>query len=458
VEERAVTSPISFSGLASGLDTASIVKQLVSVESQPITRMQKQQTDIDAKSKKLTTLQGNLDDLRNAALGLDTRSEALPTQATSSNSAVVSATATGGASLGSYQLKVTQLASAARVYSNSFSASDVAGLFGTGTMSMAIGGQNYPITLDGTDTLASVVSKIQASGAPVSAGLLFDGTGYRLAISGNASGAANALTIDEGGLTLGVSNPANVASKGLDAKFDIDGIHVTRSSNVVADALTGVTLQLKGLSATGATEHVDVGNDPSALVANVKKLVDAYNKVNTFISGEEDWSGQAKDATSLNGDSTLRSVQGQLHSAILSPIAGTAGKYTTLASLGISMQKDGSLALDESKLQTALGADPEAVATVLGHKGTGAMTVIAQAADYFSDTSTGVLTQRLASMTKQRRALDDSIAQMQTRIDQYQTLLQAQFATLETTMSALKSQGDQLTAAMTAMSNANNGK
>ncbi len=445
------TSPISFSGLASGLDTTSIIKQLVAVESQPITDMQNQQSDIDAKSAKITTLQSNLDDLRNAALALDTRAEALPTQATTSNSAVVSATATGGAALGSYNIQVTQLATAARVYSNSVSDPDTAGLFGTGTMAMTIGGSTYNVDVTATDTLNSVLGKIQSSGAPVSAGLLYDGTGYRLAVSGHATGAANALTIDEGSLTLGLSDPANVASTGRDAKFSIDGIQVSRSTNVVADAISGITLQLHGLTATGVSEHVDIATDTSTLAGNVQKLVDAYNKVNTFISGEEDWSGQAKDATSLNGDSTLRSVQSQLHTALLSPVAGTTGKYTTLASLGISIQKDGSLSLDQAKLATALGDDPEGVAKVLGQDGTGAMTMIANAADYFSDTSTGLLKQRLDSMTKQRRALDDQIAQMQTRIDQYQTLLQNQFANLETTMSALKNQGDQLTAALAAM-------
>lgn len=452
------TGGISFSGLASGLDTASIVKQLVQVESQPIVRLQKQQSDIDAKSKKLTTLQTSLDDLRNAALALDTRNEALPTQATSTNPSVVGASATGGASLGSYQIKVDQLATAARVYSSSFSGPDTAALFGTGTMSMSIGGSSYDIAVDASDTLDSLVSKIQASGAPVSAGLLYDGTGYRLAISGRATGAANALTITEGGLTLGVSNPANVASTAQDARFEIDGITVTRSTNVVADAIRGVTLQLHGATAPGAIDHVEVGTDTSALATNVKKLVDAYNKVNTFIAGEEDWSGSAKDATSLNGDSTLRSVQSRLHSAILAPVAGLTGKYTTLASLGISVQKDGSLSLDQAKLETALGDSPEAVAAVLGQDGTGAMTVIAHAADYFSDTTNGLLTQRLTSMSKARRALDDQVTQMQARIDQYQTLLQNQFATLERTMSSLKSQGDQLTAALASLSNANNNK
>jgi flagellar hook-associated protein 2 len=325
-------------------------------------------------------------------------------------------------------------------------------------MSLHVGTSTYDVVVAASDTLDSVMTKIQASGAPVSAGLLFDGTGYRLALSGQATGSANALTIDEGGLTLGLSAPANVASQALDAQFRIDGIPVTRPTNVVADAIRGVTLELKGQSAVGSTTHVDVGNDPSALTDSMKKLVDAFNKVNTFVAGEEAWTGTAKNAASLNGDSTLRSVQARLRSALLSPVAGTTGKYTTLASLGVSMQRDGSLSLDAAKLATAVGNDPEGVAAVLGHSGTGAMTMVAEAADYFTDASNGVITKRLTSMTKERRGIDDRIASMQARIDQYQTLLQSQFATLESTMSRLKNQGDQMTAALTALSNANSNK
>ncbi len=454
----ASTSGITFSGLASGLDTASIIKQLVQVESLPITRMQNQQSDLDAKSKKLTTLQSKLDDLRNASLALDTRTEALPTKASSSNSSVFSATATGGASLGTYRVHVDRLASAARVYSNAFTDPEASGVFGTGTLTLTVGTSSYDVDVTSTDTLDSVMTKINASGAPLTAGMLYDGSGWRLAVSGQGTGSANALTISEGGLTLGLSSPANVAAEAQDAQFQIDGHTLTRSTNVVADAIKGVTIELTGASAGATEDRITIASDPTALEGAVQKLVDAYNAVNAFVASEESWTGSAKDPTSLNGDATLRSVQARLRSAFLSPVVGTSGKYTTLASLGISTQKDGSLTLDKAKLTTALGNAPDAVAAVLGRDGTGAMTMIAQAADVFTSSSTGEITQRLTSMSKQRRQIDDRIAQMQARIDQYQTLLTSQFATLETTMSALKSQGDQITAALDALSASSSSK
>jgi flagellar hook-associated protein 2 len=449
---------ITFSGLASGLDTSSIVSQLVKVESLPIQRLQSQQSTIDSKGRRLTTLQSNLDSLRNAALALNTRATALPTSISSTDESVVKATSTGAASLGSYQVQVDRLASSARVYSNSFASADTAGLFGTGTMSMAIGGRSYAIAVTASDTLSSVVSKINAAGAPVTAGTIYDGTGWRLAISGSSTGSANALTIDEGGLTLGVSSPGNVASQAQDAQFRVDGIAMTRQTNVVSDVVSGVTLQLRSVSPTGTVQHVEVGNDPDALGSKLQTMVDAFNKVNTFISAEEEWTGNQKDAGSLNGDFMLNTVQQRLRTAILSPVAGTSGKYTTLASIGVSLQKDGSLSLDQAKLGTALSQNPNAVATILGQTDTGAMTLVANAADYFTDSTNGVITQRLTSMSKERRRLDDQISSMQARIDKYQATLEAQFATLEKTMSALKSQGDQLTAALNSLNPSSNNK
>lgn len=442
---------ISFNGLATGLDTSALITQLVKAESAPIERITSKQVLLDAKSRKLTSLRTKLDDVRNAALALDSRAEALPTSVTSSDESVVKARGSGGSTLGRFDLTVERLATSARVYSSSFVTRDAPGSFGTGTLTLDIGGSSYAIDVDASDTLDSVTSKIQASGAPVTTGILFDGTGYRLQVSGRATGAANALTIDEGGLTLGLSQPANMVAQATDARLRIDGFLITRGTNTVSDAIPGVTLELKGTSAVGTTQSIEVGHDTDALAAGLSKLVDAYNAVNTFIAAEVSWSGSSKPADSLSGDATVRSIQARLRTALLSPVAGTTGAFTTLASLGVSIQRTGALSLDKAKLTAALGSDPEAVARVLGSSGSGAMTIVAQEADYFSSSTTGVLTQRLTSMSRERKSLDDRITQMQARLDKYEAQLRQTYATLEQTVSGLQNQGSQLSAAMNAL-------
>ena len=440
---------INFNGLATGLDTGALITQLVRAESAPIERLTTKQVQIDAKSKRLTSLRSKLDDLRNASLALDSRPEALPSSATSSDESVVKARASGASTLGRFDVNVERLATAARVYSGPSATRDTPGAFGTGTLTLNIGGSSTAISVDSTDTLDSISAKILASGAPVTTGILFDGTSYHLQVSARETGAANALTITEGGLTLGLSDPLNVVSRGEDARVRIDGFLVTRGTNTITDALPGVTLDLKATSPLGTTQSIQVAHDKDALATGLQKLVDAYNSVNTFITAEvSTTSGSPKPRDSLSGDSTVRSIQSRLRGALVAPVAGTSGAFTTLASLGISVQRDGSLQLDKAKLGAALGTDPEAVAKVLGTAGSGAMTIVAQQADYFSSATTGVLTQRLSSMGRERKSIDVQIEGMQARLDKYEATLRSTYAKLEQTVSGLQSQSSQITAAL----------
>ncbi|MBX7191908.1 MAG: flagellar filament capping protein FliD [Sandaracinaceae bacterium] len=443
---------VSFSGLATGLDTSTIISQLVKAESAPIDRLTAKQTVIDAKSKKLTTLRTKLDDLRNAALALDTRKEALPVAVSSSNTSRVTATVTGGTSPTSFEIEVQSLAKGSRTYSNSFASSGASGLFGTGSLEITTSSGTTSIAVDGSDSLTSVQRKIEALGLPLTTSILNDGAGYRLQIAGTGVGTANAVTVNEVGLTLGLNEPGNVKSVASDARFLLDGIPMTRGSNTVENAFPGVTLELESESPTGEKTTIGVTRDSATLTAAVKKMVDAFNAVNTFVQGESSWTGNQKPLDSLSGDSTLRSVQSRLRNALIAPVSGATGAHTTVASLGISLQRDGSLQLDSAKLAAALASDPEGVATVLGQDGTGAMALLAEQADYFTDSSTGAITSRLTSMKNERRRIDDQITNMQARIDKYQAQLVKQYATLEQTISGLQNQGSALTAALSSLS------
>jgi len=439
---------ISFSGLATGLDTTKLISQLVKAEGAPIDRLKSKQSLIDARSRKVTTLRMRLDDLRNAALALDSRREALPATLTSSNAARVRGTVAGGSPPARFDLEVLSLAKGARMYSSSFASSSAAGLFGTGQLEITTSAGTSTVSVDGSDTLETVRQKIQDLNLPLTASVLNDGAGFRLQLSGSGVGAANAVTVNEVGTSLGLALPANIVSAASDASFRIDGITMTRGSNTVADAFPGVTLELLSASPGGERTSVEVGSDPAALEAALKKVVDAYNSVNSFIQGESTWTGQQKPADSLSGDSMLRSVQSKLRGVVSAPVAGVSGTNTTLASLGVSLRRDGSLALESSKLRSALASNPEGVAQVLGTAGTGAMALLAEEADYFTDGSDGVLTRRLDSMGSERRSIDERISRMQARLDKYESQLTQQYAKLEQVVSGLQGQGQRLSAAL----------
>lgn len=443
---------ITFSGLASGLDTSAIVDQLVQLARAPITRLQQKKSTLDGRVKRLGTLSTKLGDLQKAAQALSTKEKATPATAKSSDEGVLTVRGTSAASIGRYGVEVVSLASADRYYADSFAARDQTGLFGSGTLSLTVGtAASVDIAVDAGDTLDSLATKINASGTGVTASILNTGSGYRLQIAGSQTGTANALTITELGTSLGFGNTGNHVATASDAVVKVDGFTVTRSTNTIEGALPGVTLDLKKTSTVGSPITVEVARDQASLTDKLKAFVTSWNAVSSTIDGESSapvgTAGTTKSADTLSGDASVRTIQGRLRSLVTSVVPGISGRYTTLGAIGMAVQRGGTLALDETKLAAALQADPDAVMKVLG--GTdGLMAKFDTEIDAWTDPSTGMIDARTDTVRSQQRQIDDQIASLELRLDSYETNLRRQFTALESTMSGLQNQGSQLTAAM----------
>ncbi|MEO0323251.1 MAG: flagellar filament capping protein FliD [Myxococcota bacterium] len=451
-----MTTPLtSFSGLATGLDTEAIVSSLVAVESLPIRRLEQQQADNSSIRFRLDTIRGRLDSLKSALEGLDTRSEVLATGTTSSDDSVLTVSATGGASLGTYDVSVANLATAERTYSNTFGDIDGTGLFGTGTLTLQVGsGDPVDVTVDGSTSLNNLATAINDADAGVSAAVIFDGTNYRLQVAGEATGLENAITFTEsGGLSLGLDDPANEVVPADDARFTIDTLTMTRPTNQVVSAIPGVSLDLQNTGS--ATVRVD--RDPQALLGKVQDFVDAYNATTNGINAEFVFTGAARTGDSLNGDSTLRGLQSQLAFDAVQPFSGiAAGDFSTLAELGISTTQTGALELDESVFTSALESNPEALVTLFtGDEDAGIDGIVARFTrnvDLYTDVDTGLLTTRIDALEEENRDIDDRIRSKQDRVDQFETNLRRQYVNLETTVAGLQAQGDQLLSILSGLS------
>ncbi len=438
----------SFSGLASGLDTASIVDSLVKIEQIPIRRLQRKQDDLGSISSRLGTLKTRMTTLGDKARALSDAAGVLTSTAASSSTAVT-ATAAGGASLGSYGIDVSALATAERTYSDAFSDSATAGLFGTGTLDIQVGAAAaVSVTVTAADTLTTVVDKINSSGADVTAGIVFDGTNYRLQVSGNKTGAANAVTFTETGTTLGLDNPANEKVAAADAVFSVDGIAMTRATNSFSDAIPGVTLDLVGTTTVGTPATVTVSRDAGAFADKLQEFVDAYNTTTNGINVEFAFLGATKTGASLSGDSMLRRVQSELSSNVSSPVPGVTGNFTMLAQMGVNLTRTGGLEMDRQAVIDAVNSDGASVSALfLGDPTTGVtgfMDRFTATTDQYADPTTGQLTTRISNITKQVSGIDDDIANMQRRIDKYAEGLRAKFTAMEMLISSLNSQGQQL--------------
>ncbi|MEZ4336586.1 MAG: flagellar filament capping protein FliD [Sandaracinaceae bacterium] len=448
-----MVASITFSGLATGLDTASIIDSLLAVERQPITRIQQQKSAYASQADKLKSLSTKLTALKDAAAKLSERDGVLATAPSSSDESVLTAKAVGTAALGSTSIVVTGLASAQKTYSDGFASRDGEGLFGSGSLSIQVGSDAaIPIPIAATDTLDDVVSKIASSGADVTAGVVFDGTQYRLRVTGNQTGADQAITFVETGTTLGLDDPGNVKQAAADAVFTVDEIPMTRSTNTVVDAIPGVSLSLTSLGEANLSVARDTATTPEA----VQEFVDAYDKVMNAINAEFAYTGVAKGAGSLAGDSTLRGLQTALRSAVGSVVSGTSGAYTTLASIGMKTLNDGTLQLDTTKLEAALAASPDAVADLFAGDGggiAGFVTGFDDLLERYTSSTDGILHDRIDSLEGRQRGLDKQIDRLELRLGSTEERLRKQFATLEQVISGLNNQGSQIVAALNGLSN-----
>ena len=371
---------ISSPGIGSGLNINDIVSKLMTAERAPLTRLDAKEAPLQARLSAYGTLKSSLAALRDAAGALATPEKFTASTARVADAEIASATASATAVAGTHSIEVQALARAQTLAA--VAQPSTATTIGSGTITLQLGtyaGGAFTANPDrasktitiapGQASLAGVRDAINAAGAGVSASLVNDGTGYRLALTSQASGAANAMRItvadddgnntDAAGLSLlafdattgGTSNlEEKVAAQ--DATLVVDGIEVRRATNVAADVLDGITLTLTDEGSTTLT----VSRDTAGAVGAVQGFVKAYNDLQKLVKAASGYDAETGQGGILLGDATLRGIQSTLRTALSRPVTG-AGNATTMASVGISVQRDGTLQLDSAKLTAAL-ADP----------------------------------------------------------------------------------------------------
>jgi len=431
---------ISFNGLASGLDTGSLIDQLVSVERSSATKLTTRQSDLNTQKSIVNSLSTALASLGTLARGMDLGSEVSPRKATSSDAHVLVASSASAAAT-VHDVRVRQLARTQITSSRTF-ASPAAGVLGDGNVTITTGGTPATVSWTSADSLADIASRINDSGAGASASVLFDGTSYRLVLAAKGTGTAAAPTFSDAGDGLALADPANRKVAARDAIVTIDGIDVTRGTNLIDDAVPGVTITAVSEHAVAeADSHLTVSLDRDALRDKVKALVTAYNAVNSALHVQLDFNGTKKGANTLFGDSTLR----QLQSALGSVMTNSYGQ-DTLSSLGINRDKTGAMTLDETKLSDALAKSPDAVAKLFVTGGFA--TAVSGLTDQYTQASTGLLALKTQGMTDRAKAIQSQIDHINTSADSLRSRLEKQFNALEQAMSKFQGQSQFLARAL----------
>lgn len=382
---------ISSPGVGSNLDVNGIVSKLMQVESQPLTQLAKQEASYQAKLTAYGSVKSALSSFQGALSALTNPSKFTALSASVGDSSVLTASTSSVASPSSHSVEVTQLSQAQSMRTN-FSAANVTDVIGTGTLTFYFGTDNSgvftPNTTKGAqtvtiapenNTLAGVRDAINSANIGVSASIVNDGSTNRLVFS-SVSGANNSLKItasdgdgnntDMAGLSQLAYDPVAASGSGKnmvetlvakDATVIVDGITINSPTNQLTSAIQGVTLNLLKTN-VGAPTKVTVSRDTSSVSAAVEGFVKAYNELASTIKTLTAYDAKTKVAGTLIGDSAVRSVQSQVRGVLNTAIRDLNGESTSLSSLGVSFQKDGTLKLDSAKLTAAVNSDSTRVA------------------------------------------------------------------------------------------------
>lgn len=455
-------SPITFGGLASGIDTNSIIDKLVQVERQPITTLQQERTDQQTRKALVTGLTGKLTALADTLKPLELQSGLQGRAITTGSGAPFSATLTGTAPIGSYDISVTQLAQAQRTYSNSFASADAAAGFAAGNITIGTGGSSAVVAVTAADTLTSVASKINAAGLKLSAAVIYDGAQYRIVVNGQSTGDANAITFsDPSGTGLGLEVNANTVVTAQDAKITVDGIQARSTNNTFTGIIPGLTLTATALSTKVAnvpvTTAMRVDDDPGKLTKALQGMVAAFNgamgAVQAQIPGTD--SSKLLGQSTLVGESVVRQAQISLMSFTTTQAGPNGNLYGTLAEIGVSLDRYGTMTLDQTRLTAAMARDPGAVSDLLTGS-SGVMKKLGTVLKGFTDFTDGTLSAKTKTIDTRIAAIDTQVDRLDKAATTYEANLRQQFAVMEQLISSFNSQTSSLSSMLASVTNSNN--
>ena len=540
------SSLFSVSGLSSGLDTETIISQLMSIEQRSVTLLETKQSTYQSQMDVFSSINTKLATLKSHADSLKESSTFQVKASSSSDEAVVTAAATSSASIGTYSINVTNLASAHKVSSDTFADTTTAlGFSGD----IIINGKR--IAIGASDSLNTVKSSINSANAGVTATILrVSSTDHRLVITSKATGTENNIdlidsntsnvlqslgllnsgvttqnnsdpftsdttavgtlrglsetlsgTIQINGTdvsidlsndslqdiatainTAGAGTTASVTSESVDgttmykialtgtntytdsnniletlgfvngvAKNELqaagdatlildNNINVTRSSNTITDLVEGMTFYLTD----EGTADITVTNDSAGVKTSINDFVTAYNDLISEIGDQFRFDEDEDTPGVLMGDFTLRLIRSNIRNITTSQVQGLSGDISFLSQIGITTdESDGTLVVDETKLDTALAnpeslSDVEAFFAAMGSQ-------LSDKLNAFTDSTAGLLTSRTNSIQGTIDNLDDKIEGMEKRLAVREERLRDQFVTLEVLLSQMQTQSTAFT-------------
>lgn len=483
-----ITSP----GVGSGLDVNGLVTKLMAVEQLPVTALNTQEAGDQAKISAYGTLSSSVASLKTAVDALKDTSLYAKNSATSSDSTVFGATANTVAKAGTYSITVSALASAQTLTSQNFTSNSSAvttaggqlkfeiGTYTSGTPGSFAVGSAAPITvaISAGSSLTSIRDQINAAGAGVTAKIVTvdsAGTQFKLSITSNTSGAAGSLRItalDSSGTALptnntdlaklsydptkttGAGNEYTVAAAAQDSHIQVDGVDLYRNSNVIGDAIAGVSIT----ATKQGTAALTVASDTASLQTSIQSFVTAYNAAVTQGRSLSIFDTKTNTAAILTGDSAARNLLSQLSRMMGLTGPSANANINHLSDIGINLQKDGSLQINTIKLQTNLQYSLASVTSLFSSTDT-SLSAKGIAVQMSSRLDTilspqGLLANSVSGLQATIKSIGSRRTELQNRLLQIEKNYRTQFTALDTLVASMQQTSQYLTqqlASITAM-------
>ncbi|QIJ01404.1 flagellar filament capping protein FliD [Stutzerimonas balearica] len=465
-------------GIGSGIDIDSIVAGMVAAERAP------KESQLATLEKKTTTqitaigaLKGAISEFQTALGALNKPDLFQARSASSSKSDLVGVTAGTTAGAGSYQVEVKSLASSSKVALAAVSnTADAPARFAKGALQISLGvpgdppsSESFSVNIDDSNnTLSGMRDAINAAGKDmgVSATIVTDEHGSRLVLSSTKTGAGRDITVsatdagplESGQLSLstlafdgsasGTGAGPRVLSTAQSAELYVDGLKIVSESNKVSGAIDGVTLDLKAKTPVGEPLTIGVSEDKAGVKKQIQSFVDSYNKLIGVINAQTKVTSVGEDKApvtgALVGDATARSLLNTIRNELVN-VQGD-GAIRALTDIGITTQKDGTLAIDSTKLDKAMAnsfADLPALFT--GEQGLA--TRLDNKLKPYTETG-GILEQRNKAMTETISKIDDQKEDLTRRIASLQARLYKQFNAMDTLVGQLTNTSNSLLASL----------
>jgi flagellar hook-associated protein 2 len=440
--------PISSAGIGSGLDIPSIVSQLMAIESQPLINLQNKQIEYEAQISAFGQLRSSMASFQKEMENLGTISTLDLYKTTSADDGVITASAESGADVGNYGIEVVRTADYHKMDSNEAADTDTFGGIAGDSVSVQLGSDpadTVSIDLTTAKTLAEIRDVINDdAGNPGVTATIIGGNGgnQKLILTSDSTGEASAMSVSYGGaVDLGLTTLNDIGGdlSLLDSEINVDGYNITRSTNTIDDVITGVTLNLQSAD-PGNTHSVNVERDNSAVSSRIQAFADAYDSLRAEIQIQR--SGQ------LDSDSVLLSLERQLQNVLNE--AATSSAFSYLTEVGVTMDRDGTMTVDTTRLDAALQDNFDDVAQLFAAEDDGFASRFYNLADGWL-ASDGIIETRTDGLNDRIDGLIDDQISERRNLEVIEARYQAEFTTLDVLIGQLTATSDYLTSQLAAL-------